>query len=335
MKRDPRPHPLVEGLNAALRFFKWGGVLAVLAIVGSGVTVVKPDEVALRLRFGRLTGVTRADQVHGPGLLISFPYLVDQVVRVPVRRVLEMDIDALRSRSALAFQRVDLTQEGYALTGDRYLIQPRVRLKYRIADPVVWALRVREPERIVHDAVVASLTRTLAGMRVDSVLVEGKRELAATALGQAQASLDREGAWVQLVALEFTTLQPPAQVARYFDQVQAAFVEKKTLEEKARSYAEQEVPLAESERDRNVNEAHTYAADTVADARGEADAFSNLLEQYDQNPEVVRSRLYLEALEEFVARVGAINLVPPGFANYHILIPGRRVRPLSDGREDE
>jgi len=176
----------------------------------------------------------------------------------------------------------------------------------------------------VHDAVVAALTRTLAEMPIDEVLVEGKRKLAATALRRAQVRLDRGATpWVQLVALEFTALQPPAQVARYFDEVQRAFVEKKTLEEKARSYAEQEIPLAESVKLDLINKARTFALDTVSDARGEARAFLDLLAEYEREPEVVWRRLYLEAVEDLTPRVGALALVPPGFEQYHILIPGQ------------
>jgi membrane protease subunit HflK len=334
MSPDRRPAPLAEGLGAALRLLRWGGLVAVLVILGTGVTMVKPDEVALRLRFGRLTGTTRAEQVHGPGLLVSFPYLVDEVVRVPVRRVLEMDVDALRSRRALAFRQVDITEDGYALTGDQNLLQPGVRLKYQISDPVRWALEVREPEQLVHDAVVTALTRTLAEMPVDRVLVEGKRELAASALRRAQERLDAEGQWVLLVALELTSLQPPVQVARYFDDVQKAFVEKKTLEEKARSYAEQEVPKAEAARLGEINEGRAYAADTAADARGAAARFERLLAEYVERPEVVRQRLYLEAVETLVNRAGAVQLVPPGFERYHILVPGQTFRALRTGGKE-
>ncbi|MBN2489563.1 MAG: protease modulator HflK [Planctomycetes bacterium] len=326
-----RALPLGEGLGAALRLLGWGAAVALVVIAASGVTVVKPDEVALRLRFGRLTGATRAEQVHGPGLLLSLPYLVDEVVRVPVRRVLEMDVDALRSRRALAFQQLDITEDGYALTGDQNVVQPAVRVKYQIGDPVRWALEIREPEALVHDAVVTALTRTLAEMPIDHVLVEGKRELAAAALRRAQASLDRAGPWVLLVALELTALQPPVQVARYFDDVQKAFVEKKTLEEKARRYAEQEVPRAEAERVGQINEARAYAADGAAAARGEAARFEGLLGEYRARPELVRQRLYLEAVEALMVRAGAVQLVPPGFERYHILVPGQTFRALRTG----
>jgi len=322
---------MMEGLRAAIRLLRWGAVLAVLVIVASGVTIVKQDEVALRLRFGRLTGETAADQVHGPGLLISFPYLVDKVVRVPVKRVMEMNIDALRSRSALAFRRVDITRDGYAITGDSNLVQPEVLLKYQISDPVVWALRISEPEKLVHDAVVAALTRTLAEMQVDEVLVQGKRKLAGLARQRAQATLDEGGPFVMLVALEFTALQPPAQVAQYFNDVQKTIVEKKTLEEKARSYEEQEIPLAEAERDNLVNEAEAYRADELADAEGAAGVFLGLLEEYRKNPEVVWQRLYLEAMDTLISRLGATNVLPPGMEHLQIFLPGQVFRPVSDG----
>ena len=43
----------------------------------------------------KLLGQTRAQQIHGPGLLVALPYLIDEVVRVPVKRVHELRIDAL------------------------------------------------------------------------------------------------------------------------------------------------------------------------------------------------------------------------------------------------
>lgn len=329
--RSPAQNLVTEGLTSAFRLLRWGGLLAVLVVFGSGITIVKQDEVALRLRFGRLTGETAADQVHGPGLLVSFPYLIDEVVRVPVKRVREMTIDALRSRNALAFKRVDITRDGYALTGDHNLMQPAVLLKYQISDPVAWALKIQEPETHVLDAVVAALTRTLAEMQVDAVLVEGKRYLATAARQRAQAALDRGGHFVTLVALEFTSLQPPVQVAQYFNDVQKAIVEKKTLEEKARGYEEQEIPMAEAERDNLVNEAEAYRADQMADAEGEAEAFLNLLAEYRKNPDVVWRRIYLEAMEELISRLGSKNLLPPGLKAYHIFLPGQVVRPVSDG----
>ena len=64
---------LADSLGATAPFLGWVTALMVAMILLSGITVVKPDEVALRLRFGKLTGAAAADQVHGPGLLSPSP----------------------------------------------------------------------------------------------------------------------------------------------------------------------------------------------------------------------------------------------------------------------
>lgn len=331
---DPRPdadHPLVAGLAAAVRLFKWGGVLVVLLVAVSGITIVKPDEVALRLRFGKLTGATAAEQIHPPGLLVSFPYLIDEIVRVPVKRVLEMPIDALRSKTGLAYDGVDITRSGYAITGDNNLVQPEALLKYQIVDPVKWALRSDDPDAVVRDAVVSALTRSIAEMEVDAVLTSGKRQLALTARQRAQAKLDADGPWVRLVAVEFSSLQPPTQVARFFDDVQKAITEVKTQEEMARSREAEDIPNAEADRDSVIAEAEGEHEQMISEARGEAVAFLAVLEQYRKDPTVVAERLYYEAMADLMTRVDKQNVLPGGLGKVHLFLPGQVLNLRSDG----
>jgi membrane protease subunit HflK len=312
---------LLDSLAALFRLLKWVAAVAALAILVSGITVVKPDEVALQLRFGRLTGQTRTEQIHGPGLLVALPYLVDEVIRVPVKRVHEMRIDTLTGSAATSGDRVDITTTGYALTADRNILQPRAVLKYQIVDPVAWALRIQAPDRVIRDAVVSALTRTLGEMAIDTVLVDGQRTLATQAVTRAQARLDQGGAWVRLLALEFTELRPPPQVARFFDEVQSAFVERKTRVDEARSYREQALPGATADAQTRVRVAEADEATSLADAHGAMSAFLAIREEYRRRPAVVRQRLYREAMERALSRVGGRILVPPGSDTGRILIP--------------
>ncbi|HEV8309735.1 MAG TPA: protease modulator HflK [Methylomirabilota bacterium] len=313
--------PLLESLTTAFRLLKWVAALAAIAILVSGITVVKPDEVALRLRFGKLTGRTRADQVHGPGLLVALPYLVDEVIRVPVKRVQEMRIEALAGGPDAIGDRLDVTATGYALTADHNIVQPAAVLKYQITDPVAWTLRIVAPEAVIRDAVVSALTRTLGEMTIDAVLVDGQRRLAAQAIGRAQERLDEDGQWVRLLALEFTALRPPPQVARDFDDVQSAFVERKTRVDEARGYREQALPQAAADGQGRVRQAEADEAAHLAEARGAAATFLAIREEYRRNPAVVHQRLYREAMERALSTVGGRILVPPGSDTGRILIP--------------
>src|ERR1700680_4792704 len=89
--------PIAHLLDGAWqRMHWWIATMAVLYVL-SGITVVKPDEVAVVLRWGRLVGPTPALQEHGPGLLFTFPRPIDRVVRVPVKRVREVRVNTLAS----------------------------------------------------------------------------------------------------------------------------------------------------------------------------------------------------------------------------------------------
>ena len=71
-------------INTAIRYCKWLIVILVALICCSGIRVVNNHEVAVVLRFGRLVGDTREEQVKEPGLLLAFPYVIDEVIKVPV-----------------------------------------------------------------------------------------------------------------------------------------------------------------------------------------------------------------------------------------------------------
>ena len=91
---------------------------------------------------------------------------------------------------------------------------------------------------------------------------------------------------VPLVAIEFSSLQPPVQVARFFDDVQKAVTEVKTQEQLARSREAEDIPNAEADRDGAIAEAEGDRERMISEARGEAVEFLALLKQYRQNPTV-------------------------------------------------
>jgi membrane protease subunit HflK len=158
-------------------------------------------------------------------------------------------------------------------------------------------------------------------MAIDAILVGGQKQLATQALGRAQARLDQEGNWVRLLALEFTALRPPLAVARDFDAVQSAFVERKTRADQARSYREQALPGAATDAQSQIRAAEADEAARLAEARGAAATFLAIQAEYRRSPVVVRQRLYREAMEQALSGVGRRILVPPGSDTGRILIP--------------
>ncbi|MCA1791628.1 MAG: hypothetical protein LC667_17780 [Thioalkalivibrio sp.] len=74
----------------------------------------------------------------------------------------------------------------------------------------------------------------------------------------------------------------------------------------------QEIPNAEGQALRMIAEAQGYATERVNRARGESVRFSAVLGEYERAPEVTRSRLYLETLNEVLPRIGRVLVVQDG-----------------------
>ncbi|MGH8122170.1 MAG: FtsH protease activity modulator HflK, partial [Rudaea sp.] len=70
----------------------------------------------------------------------------------------------------------------------------------------------------------------------------------------------------------------------------------------AQAYAAKVVPLARGEAARILAEAAGYKAAHVAAATGDAQRFSLVDAQYRAAPEVTRTRLYLETMQQVLAR---------------------------------
>lgn len=352
---DENSRALTDSLDAAFKFLRWSAVAVLVAIALSGVTFVRSHEQAVIVRFGRLAGATPADQVHGPGILIAYPYLIDRIVRVPVRTVQEIKItdfavsgaaqegaaasqspapqpqeqaaaeteqEDARPEDTPSSATIDPTKIGYCVTGDQNIVHADVVVKFQVSDPINYALYVKDPESVVGAAVREALTAAIGAKSVDDVLAEGKKDLAVAVRDRAQARLDAVGVGVQLAALEFREIVPPAAVAPDFEEVINAYVERQTVVQEAETYREQEVPKAQASRERAISEAEGFAADRLARARGEVATFRNVLAEYRTNPTVVRERLYREKVEMVIAQCGSRMLMPRRRSSTRLIIPG-------------
>ncbi len=84
---DPASRSLSEALGVSFLILKVIMLVVVVAFLASGFKTIGPDEQALVLRFGKLCDINDVGDdpyVRGEGLIWTFPYPVDQVIRIPV-----------------------------------------------------------------------------------------------------------------------------------------------------------------------------------------------------------------------------------------------------------
>jgi membrane protease subunit HflK len=305
--------PLGRVFDAAWRRMHWWILAMALFYAVSGITVIRPDEVAVVERWGRLVGDTAATRQHGPGLLFAFPRPVDQVVRVKTKYVQQLPVRTLDApvRWAASGNTLDPLRVGYALTGDQNVVHVGMIARYRVRDPVEWAFYGPRAEDVLRTEVSAAMVRSLGEVSVDRVLAEERKDVIRIVTQRAQVGLDAAHSGLELVTLELTELVPPQALAASFEAVQSAFIEAETKKKAAQAYAEEVRPRARAEADQAVQVARADTATSLARAAGDTAAFLDLQHQYALDPLVVRERLYRDAVDKAIGGAAAVRWVPP------------------------
>ena len=338
--------PLLGLIGFILRIYHWPIMLLVVLYLCSGLTSVAPGEQAMVLRFGRLVGDTPGQQVHGAGFLFALPRPIDEVIRVDVKKVQTVQIrdlwngsgratnpaavsegapQAIRSsRSFATTDTIDPEQDGYCLTGDDYVLQAVMVARYRVQDPVTYALKVSDPEQVLRQVICSTMTRCVGELGIQEIMGEGRRLLSERVRSLAQEQFDATGMGMELLAVEFEKLEPPYQVLPSFRNVVTTMIDAVTLLQQAYQYRDTEIPTAEARPSTKIAQARAKAAQKVATARGEAEAFKALYEEYRQRPELVRERLYREMLESALEPASKRFIPPPAndrYTDFRLSIP--------------
>lgn len=308
-------HAILSALRSSIRILRWGMLVLVLIYLCSGITVVKPNERGLILRFGRALPKSAP-----PGLLLAFPAPIDEVVMLPAKSVQEVVLDAWTPNDDSWRDSLHPARDPYTITGDVNIVRARFSVRFQVADPIAYEFGARERENLRNAICYQCACRVLASMNVDDVLTTRRDFIGQESMRLAQEELDRLGLGIQLLAFETREINPPAPVLPAFQDVVSAKVEAKTLVEPARSRHASLIPEATAEAYRIQQEAESYAQGLIAKAQGEVSAFLALLKEYRANPGTVHTRLYAEMLEKVLPKVRVSNVVPSDRGEVRILI---------------
>lgn len=293
---------LEDVLKTVSRVFVVLIIAVVVGIAFSGVRIVKSGEVAMVLRFGKLVGDTPEEQIHKPGLLFCFPGFIDEVVTVSTDSVMQQDVYTYYTDESIA----DGT---YMLTGDNNVVLINAMLKYKVSDPVAYALRINEMESLIDSSVRNVMLEASARTDVDVIMTSGKKDFQDTIYTEVQTRLDKLDAGIAVQALELTNVTMPKPVKNVYEGVNAAVIEASTLLEEAQQYWNTIVPSAEAYAQNLISSAESTHSSKVATANMELTEFWGVLEEYKRDPEVVRTRIYSQKLSTILDTIGSIRIV--------------------------
>lgn len=267
------------------------GILLLIGVIVwllSGIYIVDPAERGVVLRFGAYQYETTA----GPHW--HLPYPIESVKIVNVDQIRTVEIGGKRSNESLM------------LTKDENIVDIEIATQYKVQSAHQYLFVVADPDDTLR-AVIESALREVVGQNdMDFVLTEGRNEVVARVKKLAQSKLDEYQTGLIITSVNLQDAQPPEQVQAAFADVVKAREDRERLINEAQAYANGVVPVARGKAARELEEASAYHDQVIARAQGEADRFTSVVSEYAKAPEIMRERLYIEAMTNVLRKTSKI-----------------------------
>ena len=327
-------------------------VIAILAgawLVFGGLYVVQPGEKGVVLRFGEYVDTA------SPGWHWHLPYPIATVSKVDVQQVRRVSNRAVMLTKDENIVDVEISAQYRISNAMNYLFQlenPDQTVQQVLRSAVREIVGTSNMNQVIQEGVQVNQLEDRAINNVDlkegsgqPKKKDGLKDIDRELVGQIkqkqneypqitdrsraklptnvrkimQFTLNKYDAGVQIVAVNVQYAQPPEPVQGAFQEAIKAREEEERLKNIARAYAREVVATAQGEKAQMIAEARAYKSRKVNRAEGQAARFSDLLTQYEQAPEVTRSRLYLETMGEVLS--GSHLVLDSGDGNSMTYLP--------------
>lgn len=201
------------------------------------------------------------------------------------------------------------------LTEDQNIVDVSLTVQYIVANPIDYAVNVRQPQVSLQQATESALRHVVGGSTMDDVIGEGREVMAGGVQERLQSYLDSYGSGMSVRSVNLDRGAPPSQVESAFDDVQRAREDEVRFVNEANAYAEQIIPEARGDAQRIIEQANAYRAQVIARAEGESSRFTQLLVEYQAATDVTRNRLYIDAIESVLENSSKIFMDVEGGNN--------------------
>lgn len=262
-------------------------IIFILSVVMGSFYNVSEQEQAVVTQFGKVV------QTNSAGLYFKIPF---------IQKVHKVDMTTHGIGIGYAIdgngQNITIDDEGIMITSDFNFVDIDFYLEYKVSDPVAYIYNTNSPESIMKNIALASIRSTVIDYPVDEVITTAKGQIQAEAKERLSKALQEENVGLTVVNLTVQDAEPPTdEIKQAFKAVETAKQGKETAVNNAKKYQSEQVPAAEAEADRIIQNAEAQKAARIAEAEGEAAKFNSIFEEYSKYPLITKQRMFYEAME--------------------------------------
>jgi membrane protease subunit HflK len=279
------------------------GILIAVVWLISGFYIVDASQRGLVLQFGSYKETT------DPGLRWRLPWPIQshEVVNLSGVRTVEVGYRGSEKNKVL--------KEALMLTDDENIVMVQFAVQYLLKDPKDYIFKNRHPDDAVIGAAETAIREVVGKNKMDFVLYEGRDVIAANTQKLMQDILDRYVTGIQIRAVTMQSIQPPEQVQAAFDDAVKAGQDRERQKNEGQAYANDVIPRARGTASRLFEESNGYKSRMIATAEGDASRFKQILVEYNKAPEVTRSRMYLETVQQVYSNTSKVMIDAKGQGN--------------------
>lgn len=262
-------------------------IVVALVCAGESFYSVKEQEQAILTMFGKVLRVDTA------GLYFKVPFIQDV-------HTIDMTTHGIGIGYTIQNgQNITVDDEGVMITSDFNFVDIDFYLEYKVSDPVAAYYNSESPELIMKNMALASIRNTVVNYTVDDVITTAKGQIQAEVKENLQKELADKNIGMMVVNLSVQDAEPPTEeIVQAFKSVETAKQGKDTAVNNAKKYQSEELPKAEADADKIVQDAEAAKQARIAEAEGQVARFNEMYEQYKLQPYITKQRLFYETMED-------------------------------------
>ena len=295
-------------------------LVAVLALASfSSFYTVDDKQQAVVTTFGKVTDIADA------GFHFKLPFGIQKVQKVDANVYQHIE---LGYRSDTGETVVD---ESSMITGDYNIVNVDFFVEYKISDPVRYLYGSSDPQMILRNLIQSQVRNVVGSSAVDSVLTDGKENIQMQVKTLVTEILAEYDIGLTLVDVKIQDSEPPtAEVNEAFKAVETAKQQAETVVNDAKAYQNAKLPDAQAQADKLIQNAEYLKQKRINEATEQVAMFNAMYAEYALNPQITRSRMYYEAIQEILPGV-KVYIDTSGSGNIDMMLPLESFADASNG----
>lgn len=193
----------------------------------------------------------------------------------------------------------DIDSESIMITADFNFINVDFYVSYRITDPIKALYASENPVMVLKNVSQNAIRSVIGSSNVDAVLTTGKTEIEDNIKSIIIDRMEELDIGISLNDIVIQDSIPPTDtIKKAFDAVETAKQGKSTAINEANKYRNEQIPQAEAEADRIIQDAEAYKQSKINEAKGQVARFNDTYTEYIKYPLITKQRMFYETMED-------------------------------------